>query len=402
MMLRRNTSESRHFEAVRETPFHPRTAAHCLANQWTRWAGYTVPDLYDDMTNEYFAVRNQVGVLDLSPMCKYRITGSDAERYMNRLLTRDIRKVKPGRVAYAVWCDDDGYVIDDGTIFRFGESDFRICCQEYQLGWLCHSAIGFDVRIEEETHEVAALAFQGPTSCAVLKRAGFSGVETLRPFDMKDYKLTRYPVTISRTGFTGDLGYELWVPAEYALDLWDALFEAGTLHDPRPFGLQALDLLRIEAGFIVTNNDFMSAELALRRNRGRTPFELGLGRLVDLGKGHFTGRRALVEAEKVGPRFRVVALEIDRNKPANDALIYAGGRKEVGYVTSAAWSPTCKRNIALATLKAPYCDRADGDLSVEIYVKKELKWYRLKPRARIVERPFFDPARRRATPPGET
>ncbi len=401
MIIRRNTVEARHREAVRRTPFHTRTSAACLSNEWTTWAGYTVPNVYDDMTYEYFTVRNQVGVLDISPLSKYRVRGPEAEAFMNRLLTRDARKLSPGRVAYALWCNDDGHVIDDGTVFRLGEEDFRLCCQEHQLGWLSRSALGFDVEIEDETEALGALAFQGPTSCAVLRRAGCEGIETLRPFDTRDFDLQGIAVTVSRTGFTGDLGYELWVAAADAPVLWDRLFEAGALHDPRPVGLAALDLLRLEAGFIVTNTDYVSAELALRRNRGRTPFELGLERLVDFEKGHFTGRRALLEAQRQGPRRLIVALDIEHNKPAQDALVYLGGKKQVGHITTAAWSPTCKRNIALATLEAVTARRPNPDLRVEIYVKKELKWRRLMARAKIVDRRFFDPERRRTTPPAD-
>lgn len=401
MIIRRNTAQALHREAVRQTPFHSRTSAACLSNEWATWAGYTVPNVYDDMTYEYFTARNQVGVLDVSPLSKYRVRGPGAEAFMNRLLTRDVRKLSTGRVAYALWCNDDGHVIDDGTVFRFGEEDFRLCCQEHQLGWLTRSALGFDVEIEDETEALGALAFQGPTSCAVLRRAGCEGVETLRPFDMRDFDLQGMTVTVSRTGFTGDLGYELWVAAADAPALWDRLFEAGALHDPRPVGLAALDLLRLEAGFIVTNTDYVSAELALRRNRGRTPFELGLERLVDFEKGHFTGRRALLEAQRRGPRSLIVALDIEHNKPAQDALVYLGVKKQVGHITTAAWSPTCKRNIALATLEAVTAHRPNPDLRVEIYAKKELKWHRLMARAKIVDQRFFDPERRRATPPSD-
>ena len=401
MIIRRSTPGALHREAVRHTPFHPCTSAFCLANEWVGWAGYTVPNVYGDVAYEYFAARNQLGVLDLSPLSKYRVGGADAEAFMNRLLTRDIRKVAPGRVAYAIWCNDEGHVIDDGTVFRLGAQDFRISCQEHQLGWLSRSAIGFDVRIEDETAALGVLAVQGPTSCAVLKRAGFGGIETLKPFDVRDFDLPGFTLTVSRTGFTGDLGYELWVAARDAVDLWDLLFEAGSLHDPRPVGLAALDMLRLEAGFMVTNTDFVSAELALRRNRGRTPFEIGLERLVDFDKGHFTGRRALVEAQRRGPRSVIVGLDIEHNKPAGDALVYLGGKKQVGHVTSAMWSSTCKSNIALATLDARTAQIPNPDLRVEIYVKKELKWHRLMARAKITDRRFFDPERRRATPPAD-
>jgi len=386
-----------HRKAVLETPFHPRTAALCLTHDWLRWAGYATVNVYDNVELEYFAIRNQATLYDLSPMSKYEVGGPDAERYLNRLMTRDVRKLKPGRVAYCVWCDDDGRVIDDGTLFRLAADRFRICCQEHQYGWLTDSAIGFEVTITDGSAATAGLALQGPTSCALLKRAGFAGAERLRPFDLAGFTVEGLAVMVSRTGFTGDLGYELWVDSGDALALWDLLWRAGDGHGLRPIGSAALDLARIEAGFIMTNVDFVSSAQALRHNRGRTPFELGLDRLVDLDKGHFTGRRALLAAREAGPRFRLVGLEVAGNKPARGALIYRGGKHEAGQVTSALWSPTCKRNLALATLRA---GKASG-LQVEIYLQKELKWERVMARCQVVGRPFFSPERRRATPPSD-
>jgi aminomethyltransferase len=214
-------------------------------------------------------VRNTATLFDLSPMMKYRIGGPDAERYLNRLLTRDVRKLKPGRVAYSIWCDDAGHVLDDGTLFRFGDQDFRLCSQERQLVWLTDSAAGFDVEIEDVTEEIAALALQGPTSAAILRRMGVAGIDDLRPFSMIEVPLKDGRLIISRTGFTGDLGYELWVDPAFAEDLWDTLMEAGKLHGLRPIGSHALDLVRIEAGFIATNADYMAADQIIRRTRGR-------------------------------------------------------------------------------------------------------------------------------------
>ncbi len=383
------------------TPFHARTAALCQTNEWVRWSGYTTVDVFDDVELEYFAIRNQATLFDISPLCKYAVSGKDAEAYMNRLVTRDIRKLKPGRVTYAVCCDDDGQVIDDGTVFRFSASEFRICCQEHLYGWLTDSALGFEVEIEDVTDQIAGLALQGPTSCALLEQAGAEGIAQLRPFALSEVELGGLEATISRTGFTGDLGYELWVGPEMAVALWDRLWEAGRNFGIRAIGAAALELARIEAGFIMTKADFLPSDQVLRRNRGRTPFELGLERLVDFDKGHFTGRRALLEARRAGPRTRLVGLEIDGNKPAAGALVHHAGKKEVGHVTSALWSPTCKRNLALATLTAPYGASPDEDLWVEIYSNKELKWDRVMVRCRLAERPFFNPPRRARTPPGD-
>ena len=389
-----------HYETpLKPTPFHSRTAALCRNNDWGRWAGFTVPNSYGEVELEYFAVRNTATLFDLSPMMKYRIAGPDAERYLNRLMTRDVRKLKPGRVGYAIWCDDDGHVLDDGTLFRFADRQFRLCSQERQLVWLTDSAAGFDVEIEDVTEKIAALALQGPTSAAILRRLNIAGIDGLRPFAMIEVPIEGGSLTLSRTGFTGDLGYELWIDPGFAESLWDHLTDAGKLHGLRPIGSHALDLVRIEAGFIATNADYMAGDQIIRRTRGRSPFELGLGRLVDFDKGHFTGRRALLAEREKGSRHCLVGLDVEGNKPAGGALVYHNRKTEVGHITSAMWSPTCKRNLALASLKTPYGTEITDDFWVEIYVMKELQWDKQMVRARIAERPFFDPERRRATPP---
>ncbi len=380
-----------------ETPFHERTSALNQANAWARWAGYTTVDCYTDLSTEYFAIRHAASLFDVSPMIKYRIAGTDAERYMNRLVTRDIAKLKPDRVAYGVWCNDDGKVLDDGTIFRLGADEFLLNAQERHLAWLQDSAFGFDVTVEDVSEAIAGLALQGPLSCTVLKAMGLDRIAELKPFGIVEHDFDGTPLAVSRTGFTGDLGYELWIEPARALDLWDRLMEAGRPHRLTPIGSQALNLARIEAGFIQTNADFVAADQAVRPTRQRSPFELGLDWLVDFDKGHFTGRRALLRERETGSRYRLVGLDIEGSKPARDALIYHGKARQVGMVTSSMWSPTAKRNIALATLEAAWADKADG-LWAEIYVNKELKWEKTAARCRIVARPFFDPPRRRATP----
>ncbi len=383
------------------TPFHSRIAPLCHSNAWSRWAGFATVGHFTSVEDEYFAVRNAATLFDISPMIKYRIAGADAARYMNRLLTRDIDKVGLGHVAYAVWCNDDGKVLDDGTVFRFDDGAFQINSQERHLCWLRDSAFGFDVEIDDVSDVVAGLALQGPTSCAVLKAAGIGGVETLRPYRFTRYELDGLALMVSRTGFTGDLGYELWVDPGSAEALWDRIMEAGEARGLRPIGSGALDIARIEAGFIQANTDFVAADAALRPSRCRSPFELGLDWLVDFDKGHFNGRRALLREKEEGSRYRVVGLDIEGSKPAAQALIYHGRRgREVGAVTSAVWSPTCKRNLAIATLKADYAED-DGRLWADVYVNKELKWERIRARCRVVERRFFNPRRRWATPAGD-
>ena len=390
-----------HFRTLRlPSPFQPRLDAFAKTEDWYIWAGYKAPlSLWDDEL-EYFTIRSQAAVFDISPMVKYRIEGADAEAFCNRVTLRDVSKLKPGRVHYTAWCDDAGHVLDDGTLFRLTPTRFRLCCQERHLPWLLDSAIGFDVSVEEETEAVAGLALQGPTSFAVLRDAGFAGVEKLKIFDLAEFPHETGTVTISRTGFTGDLGYELFVPAKLALSLWDRLFEAGRLHGIRPIGYTALNRARIEAGLIVANADFVTAEHALRTDRVRMPDEIGLGFMVDPEKPHFNGRRAILAARaNRSTKHVLVGLEIEGNIPAEHAIVYHRQKKEVGLVSAAIWSPMAKRNIAIASLSRPYGDTVIDDLWVEIYAMRELKYEKLMKRARIVPRPFIKLERRTANPP---
>ncbi|MEZ5777009.1 MAG: aminomethyltransferase family protein [Paracoccaceae bacterium] len=378
-----------------ETPFHPRLEALSRAKSWTGWAGYISPLVLDTVEFEYFAVRNQATLFDISPMHKYRVTGPDALRVMNRLVTRDVAKLGDGRVGYAVWCDEEGMVIDDGTLFRRRETDFRLCCQEPMLTWLLDVAWGFDVDVADESDSIAALSLQGPTSWSLLKDAGFD-VAGMKPFDWQEIEPDLW---ISRTGFTGDLGYELWVPRAKALALWDRLWAAGGQCGLRAIGSQALDMVRVEAGFIAAGVEFQPVHSAMRLHRGRTPIELGLERLVDFGKGHFNGRRALLKRTATGPRYTLAKIDIGGFKPAHGSLIYHRKKKEVGHVTSGIWSPTTKRNIALAELRTPYGLSVRDDLWVEIYVNKEGRWDRRLMPLTIEDKPFFRNDRSRATPP---
>lgn len=384
-----------------ETPFHERLMALSTLNDWYDWAGYKAPHSLFDGELEYFAIRSTAALFDISPMVKYRIAGPDAERYLNRLTLRDVRKLGVGRVQYTAWCDDHGHVLDDGTLFRLAEQEFRLCCQERHLPWLLDSAFGFSVDVHEETEEIAGLALQGPTSHAVLAAAGFSGVERLKPFDIAVFAHDRGTVTVSRTGFTGDLGYELFVPRAAALSLWDRLWSAGALHGIKAIGYGALNQARIEAGFIVANADFVTAEGALRADRVRMPDEIGLDWLVDEEKPSFNGRRAILDARRNQTlKYILAGLEIEGNIPAEHAIVYHRRKHEAGLVTTGIWSPTAKRNIALASLERPYGAKVVDDLWVEIYAMRELKYQKMMKRAKVVPRPFVKLARRTATPPG--
>ena len=391
-----------HFkQPLLKTPFHERARSLSQVDSFIPWAGYTTVDVFTTVEQEYFAIRNATTLYDLTPMIKYRVAGREARAYLNRLVTRDIGKLKPNRVAYCVWCNDAGHLIDDGTVFRLDDDEYRLCTAERQLDWLLDSSIGFDVSVEEVTEQIAALAVQGPTSCAVLNAAGL-GVERLKPFDIGRFAVGEAEVMVSRTGFTGDLGYELWLAPQHAEALWDTLMAAGRTRGIRAIGSQALNIARIEAGFIMPNLDFVSAEHTIRMGRDRSPLELGLAWLVDFKKGHFTGRRALLQESIAGVRRQLVGLDVAGNKPAHNALLYAdaSGRREIGSVTSAVWSPTCKRNIALAMVDAAHT-RIGSTVWADIYLNRELLWERRMSRAEVVERPFFAPERRRLTPPAE-
>ena len=248
-----------------ESPFHPRLIALSQQNDWYSWGGYKAPLSLWDEEMEYFAIRSQAAVFDISPMVKYRVEGAGAEAFLNRLTLRNVAKLKPGKVQYTAWCDDEGHVLDDGTLFRLSATRFRLCCQERHLPWLRDSAIGFNVNVSDVSEDIAALSLQGPCAYAVLAGAGFDGAKMLKPFQLADYRFgTSGKVMISRTGFTADLGYELWTSPANALDLWDHLMTAGALHGLRPIGTTALNMARIEAGFMIANMDFISATTALR------------------------------------------------------------------------------------------------------------------------------------------
>ena len=388
-------------QVLQHSPFHPRVDSHNRMKNWMSWNGYQTARVYDTLAAEYFAIRSSCSVMDMTPMEKYRITGPDAFRFLQRLVTRDISKLKPGRVTYVAWCNDEGRVLDDGTIFHLGDAGYRLCSQHLQLDWLMISSIGMDVSIEEETHEVAALSVQGPTSCSVLTAAGISGLHELRPFGILNASLEGVDVMVSRTGYTGDLGYELWVDAQHALALWDAIFsvkERG-LYDLRPIGIAALEMVRIEAGFLMPGDDYNTAEATVRAGHDRSPFELGLGWLVDFDKPYFTGRRALQKEQGQAARRRLVKLSVEGNKPPTDSFLYDGKKgRRIGTIKTTIWSPILKANLAVADIEY---DKGvpPGEVWAQIYYQKELEWQVIWARCSISEKPFWSHPRRLQTPP---
>lgn len=387
-------------ERLKESPFHPREAALNIRDAWSAWNGYKFADYYYDAEYEYFCVRNSCASYDISPMQKYYISGKDAEAMLNRMVTRNISKMKLNRVTYLCWCTDAGRMVDDGTLFKLEADKFMLTCGSPSIAWLRKSAFGFkDVTVVDMSDELAALAFQGPSSCEVLKKMGLDGVENLKPFDIGHYPFGNGgTLMVSRTGFTGDLGYELWIEPDLALEMWDALYSAGSDYGIQPYGESALNMARLEAGFIMPGMEFNEALKTVHFQHDQTPFELSLGWLVDFKKPHFNGRSALLKDRDEGPEYTLVKLDIEGNKPAEESHLYSNENctREIGYVTSAMWSPVVKANIALAMIKTKYLQ---GEIWAEIYYNRELRHNSKVARCTLQEKSFWAPARARATPP---
>ncbi|TDJ45366.1 MAG: aminomethyl transferase family protein [Gammaproteobacteria bacterium] len=386
-------------ERLKESPFHPREDALNIRNAWGAWNGYKFAEYYYDAEYEYFCVRNTCATYNICPMQKYHISGRDAEAMLNRMVTRDIVKQPLNRVAYVLWCTDEGRMIDDGTIFKLASDKFMLTCGSPCSAWLEKSVFGFDdVTVTDVSDEIAALSLQGPTSCAVLKKMGLDGIETAKAFDIMRFPFHGDTLMVSRTGFTGDLGYELWIAPELALDLWDELYAAGSDYGIQPYGEAATNMARLEAAFIMPGMEFNEALKTIHFEHDQTPFELSLGWLVDFSKPHFSGRNALLKEKKRGPIYTLTKLDIEGNKPAEGSYIYGNTRctREIGYVTSAMWSPAVKANIALAMIRT---ECLQGDLWAEIYYEKELRQYHKVARCTVRKKPFWAPARARATPP---
>ena len=386
---------------IMPSPFHSRTSRLNLNQQWSEWNGFASASYYADAHLEYFSTRNTCGVFDVSPMRKYRFSGKDAAAMLDRMVTRDVIAQGVDTVAYNVWCTDAGKVVDDGTIFRLGEDEFMLCCADPCYDWFCLSAVGFDeVDITEISEEVAALALQGPTSCALLKALGFGGIEQCKPFQIMRFPFGDGELMISRTGYTGDLGYELWLEPRDAEALWDALFSTGALYGIQPMGDESLEMARLEAGFLAPDVDFHGSLHTVERGHDHSPLELGLGWILNFKKPHFSGRAALLAQKESGNYRRLLKLDIEGNKPAENSILYADRKcaTEIGYITSAMWSPVVKANIAYGLVEAKYFN---GPIWAEIYHQKELRWLRKVARCTRVTKPFWSPERAKATPPAD-
>ena len=380
-----------------ETPFHPKTREQCYSNEWYRWGGYKIAKEYTQTELEYTAMRNTAGVLDITPMYKYSVKGKGAKKFINKLITRDVDNILSKQIVYGLWCNEDGYVIDDGTIFCFDEENFRICWAEKNLIWFEDSAIGFDVEIKNITKNIAALAFQGPLSCKILKLLNAENIENLQPFYFDNYTINNQEVMISRTGFSGDLGYEIWCDPSQALDIYDALFSFNNDYKILPCGMNSLEMVRIEAGFIQPNADFIPAEQALRPNRMRTPFELGMAWIVNLNKDFFTGKEALIKQQINGVKKKLVGLDIQGDKPAHGAVLYNESKKDIGIITAAMWSPSLKANIAIGYVNKEYM-KIGSKVYAEIYHPEELEYRKIWAECKVVKKQFFTNIRKNALP----
>ncbi len=394
------------------TPFHERTFRLCESLNYREWSGYYTVSAYEaHHDHEYNAIRNAAALIDISPLFKYRVTGKDATRLVDRVITRDVRKVSVGQVIYTPWCDEHGKVIDDGTVSRLEENIYRWTAADPSLRWFTQNAVGLDVQIEDISERIAALALQGPTSARLLKAVvEDADIGSLKYFRVTTGRIAGVPVEISRTGYTGDLGYEIWADADRALNVWDALIEGGRAFDITPAGMLALDVARIEAGLLLIDIDFNSSKKALIEEQKYSPIEMGLGRLVDLDKNRFVGRQALIEEKKRGHRKQIVGLEIDWTEveklyeavglpPAVSPIasrvavpVFRNGA-QIGKATSTTWSPVLKKMIGLATVKREFA-KASTEIEVEITVEA----IRHRVRARVTKTPFYNPKQKTAIP----
>jgi len=394
---------------LKTTPFHERTAPLVRAQTWRRWAGHQVASAYDPHPDrEYAAVRNAAALFDVSPLYKYRITGRDAAKLLDRMVTRDVTKCAVGQVLYTPWCDVHGKVIDDGTVSRLDDGTYRLTSAEPNVRWLRMNAVGLDVTIEEMSTRTAALALQGPLSRTILQQLSPDDLGKLRYFRLVHTSIRDIPVTISRTGYTGDLGYELWVDAERAIPLWDALMDGGAGYGITPAGIWALDIARIEAGLVMLDVDYYSAHHALIEDQKSFPDEINLAWTVNLDKGPYNGRRALRQARQGKQGWAFVGIEVDwvslerlfakkRLPPQlpnvawrTSVPVYRNG-EQVGYATSGCWSPLLKKSLALAHIRAPHFEPGTP-VDIEVTVEH----HRQQAEATVRKLPFFDPERKRA------
>jgi len=393
------------------TAFHERTFPLCHSLNYREWSGYYTVSVYEvHHEHEYNDIRNAAALIDITPLYKYLITGKDATKLVNRVITRDINKVKVGQVIYCCWCDEQGKVIDDGTISRLGEQVYRWTAADPSLRWFRQNGLNMDVEIEDISEKVAALALQGPTSAKLLKSVADADIANLKYFRVTSGKISGVPVDISRTGYTGDLGYEIWVPWSQALRVWDELWRKGKAFDLHAAGMLALDVARVEAGLLLIEVDYLSSKKALIPSQKYSPYELGFEKMVHLEKENFVGKSALARDKRLGVARQLVGLEVDwveveeqfdrfglspaaPSQTSRVAVpVYLSG-KQVGRATTTAFSPVLKKLISLASISTEH-SKVGTKLEMELTIEAQ----RLTTSATVVKLPFFNPARKTATP----
>lgn len=393
------------------TAFHERTFALCHSLNYREWSGYYTVSVYEvHHEHEYNAIRNATALIDITPLYKYMVSGKDATKLVNRVISRDINKVSVGQVIYCCWCDEQGQVIDDGTITRLAENEYRWTAADPSLRWFSQNGLNMDVQIEDISEKVAALALQGPTSGKLLKSVAEADIANLKYFRMTHGQIAGVPVDISRTGYTGDLGYEIWVAWNDAVKIWDELMDRGKQFDIHAAGMLALDVARIEAGLLLIEVDYISSKKALIAAQKYSPYELSFGRMVHLEKENFIGRSALALAQKQGVPRQLVGLEIDwteveehyekfgltpaaPSQASRVAVPVYVGDKQVGKATSTTWSPLLKKMIALASVET-----AHSQLGTKLQMEITIEAVRQKVTAKVVKLPFFTPPRKTAVP----
>ena len=392
------------------TPFHSRSSAYSISHEWSNWSGYLSAVTYEaHHEREYFAIRNSAGLIDVTPLYKYEVTGPDATRVVDRIMTRDITKCQVGQVMYSPWCDEDGYVIDDGTISRLADNHFRITSADPSLRWFQDCGFGLDAEVVDVSDLLAALALQGPQSRNILNQiVSTDNVDNLRYYHLNQSLAGGIPLTITRTGFTGDLGYELWVEPQYAEQLWDRLIEVGNDYGLLPSGLAALDISRIEAGLLLIDVDYISSQKAIIAEQKSYPQDIGLGWAVKFGENDFIGRRKLEEVDRDGSKWQFVGIEIDwvdlerlyaeanlppqvSGRAVRDPVPIYKEKTQIGQATSITFSPILKKYIALGTILREHAS-SGSQISVEITVE----YTREMASAKIVSPQFYNPKRKKA------
>jgi len=391
------------------TPFHARTEPICYSWAWEEWAGYIAAQMYElEHTHEYHAIRTATAMFDFTPLQKYHVRGPDAEKLLDRVLTRNVKKCQVGQIVYTVWCDDEGKILNDGTLSRLGKDSYRLAANDPSLAWIRDNAYGMDAQIEDVTEEIAVLSLQGPTSRDVVNAVIAEDISDLPFFRSTEATIDGSPVTVGRAGFTGDLGYEIWLNPDDAERIWDIFIDRGRSYAIKPSGTHALDVARIEACLLVADIDYIPANKTMFEVQKSSPLELGFNWLVHLKKPYFVGQQALREEKARGPAEILVGLDIDlvgletiyaefgmpmhlpHEAWSDHTPIYSEG-KQIGKATSGTWSPLLKKYIALARVKPEFA--APGSV-VDLEETVEATHRRVK--ATVVKTPFFDPERKRA------